>query len=194
MAIIVVSSGLGVIPAFIIKALFNTSIPEGRLGLTTLLVGVIVAISLVTGAFGVVQSYLSTQVGQSVMHDMRTTVYRHLQRLSLAFFTPTRTGRVQSRIANDIGGVDNVLTSTATSVMSTITTIIATVVAMFLLDWKRALLSLGLLPLFVYMTGKVGAARRKVATSRQESMADITSLVQESLSVSGILLGKTMGR
>src|SRR3954452_25569783 len=119
MAIIVVSSGLGVIPAFIIKALFNTSIPEGRRGLTTVLVGGIVAISLVTGAFGVVQSYLSTQVGQSVMHDMRTTVYRHLQRLSLAFYTKTHTGQVQSRISKDIGGVDNVLTSTATSVMST---------------------------------------------------------------------------
>jgi ATP-binding cassette, subfamily B, bacterial len=192
--IILVSSALGVIPAFIIKELFNTAIPEGRLGLTTALVAVAIAISVVTGAFGVVQSYLSTQVGQSVMHDMRTAVYRHLQRLSLAFFTKTRTGEVQSRIANDIGGVDNVLTSTATSVMSTITTITAIVIAMFLLDWKLALLSLGLLPLFVYMTRKVGEARRKVATSRQESMADITSLVQESLSVSGILLGKTMGR
>jgi ATP-binding cassette, subfamily B, bacterial len=192
--IIFVSSALGVVPAFIIKELFNTAIPEGNLRLTTALVAVAVAISVVTGAFGVVQSYLSTQVGQRVMHDMRTAVYRHLQRLSLAFFTKTRTGEVQSRIANDIGGVDNVLTSTATSVMSTITTIVATVVAMFLLDWKLALLSLGLLPLFVYMTRKVGAARRKVATSRQESMADITSLVQESLSVSGILLGKTMGR
>jgi ATP-binding cassette, subfamily B, bacterial len=192
--IIFVSSALGVIPAFIIKELFNTAIPEGNLRLTTALVAVAIAISVVTGAFGVVQSYLSTQVGQSVMHDMRTTVYRHLQRLSLAFFTKTRTGEVQSRIANDIGGVDNVLTSTATSVMSTITTITATVIAMFLLDWKLALLSLGLLPLFVYITRKVGDARRKVATSRQESMADITSLVQESLSVSGILLGKTMGR
>jgi len=192
--LILVSSGLGVIPAFIIKALFNTAIPEGRLGLTSALVGVAIAISVITGAFGVVQSYLSTQVGQSVMHDMRTTVYRHLQRLSLAFFTKTRTGEVQSRIANDIGGVDNVLTSTATSVMSTITTIAATVIAMFLLDWKLALLSLGLLPVFVWVTRKVGEARRLVATSRQESMADITSLVQESLSVSGILLGKTMGR
>ncbi len=192
--LILVSSGLGVIPAFIIKALFNTAIPEGRLGLTSALVGVAIAISVVTGAFGVVQSYLSTQVGQSVMHDLRTTVYRHLQRLSLAFFTKTRTGEVQSRIANDIGGVDNVLTSTATSVMSTITTIAATVIAMFLLDWKLALLSLGLLPVFVWVTRKVGEARRLVATSRQESMADITSLVQESLSVSGILLGKTMGR
>ena len=93
-----------------------------------------IAISLVTGVIGVVQSYLSTQVGQSVMHDLRTAVYRHLQRLSLAFFTKTRTGEVQSRIANDIGGVDNVLTSTATSVMSTVTTVIATVIAMFLLE------------------------------------------------------------
>jgi ATP-binding cassette subfamily B protein len=192
--LILVSSGLGVIPAFIIKELFNTAIPEGRVGLTSALVGVAIAISVITGAFGVVQSYLSTQVGQSVMHDLRTTVYRHLQRLSLAFFTKTRTGEVQSRIANDIGGVDNVLTSTATSVMSTITTITATVIAMFLLDWKLALLSLGLLPVFVWVTRKVGEARRLVATSRQESMADITSLVQESLSVSGILLGKTMGR
>jgi ATP-binding cassette, subfamily B, bacterial len=192
--IIVFLSALGVIPAFLIKALFNTAIPEGRLGLTSVLAGAAIAISILTGSLGVVQSYLSTQVGQSVMHDMRTAVYRHLQRLSLAFFTKTRTGEVQSRIANDIGGVDNVLTSTATSVMSTITTIAATVIAMFLLDWKLALLSLGLLPLFVLITRKVGEARRTVATSRQESMADITSLVQESLSVSGILLGKTMGR
>jgi ATP-binding cassette subfamily B protein len=193
-ALIVVASALGVIPAFVIKELFNTAIPEGRLGLTSALVGIAIGISILTGIFGVIQSYLSTQVGQSVMHDMRTAVYRHLQRLSLAFFTKTRTGEVQSRIANDIGGVDNVLTSTATSVMSTITTIAATVIAMFLLDWKLALMSLGLLPLFVWVTRKVGEARRTVATKRQESMADISSLVQESLSVSGILLGKTMGR
>src|SRR5436190_8332845 len=192
--IIFVSSALGVIPAFIIKELFNTAIPEGRLGLTTALVAVAVAISIVTGAFGVVQAYLSTQVGQRVMHDMRTSVYRHLQRLSLAFFTKTRTGEVQSRIAHDIGGVDNVLTSTATSVMSTVTTVIATVIAMFLLSWQLALFALALLPLFVLMTRKVGAQRRAIATVRQESMADISSLVQESLSVSGILLGKTMGR
>jgi ATP-binding cassette subfamily B protein len=101
---------------------------------------------------------------------------------------------VQSRIANDIGGVDNVLTSTATSVMSTITTVIATVIAMFLLSWQLALVALALMPIFVFITRKVGAARRQIVTKRQESMADISSLVQESLSVSGILLGKTMGR
>jgi ATP-binding cassette subfamily B protein len=193
-ALIVFSSALSVVSPFLLRAVLDTAIPEGRNGLLTVLVAGMIAISVVTGAIGVVQSYLSTQVGQHVMHDMRTSVYRHLQRLSLAFFTKTRTGEVQSRIANDIGGVDNVLTSTATSVMSTVTTVIATVVAMFLLDWRLALFALGLLPLFVWMTRRVGEQRRKVATVRQESMADISSLVQESLSVSGILLGKTMGR
>jgi ATP-binding cassette subfamily B protein len=192
--LIVFSSALGVVPPFLVRAVFDTAIPDGRNGLLTVLVAGMIAISLVTGALGVIQSYLSTQVGQRVMHDMRTAVYRHLQRLSLAFFTKTRTGEVQSRIANDIGGVDNVLTSTATSVMSTVTTVIATVVAMFLLDWRLTLFALGLLPLFIFMTRRVGGERRKVAKVRQESMADITSLVQESLSVSGILLGKTMGR
>ncbi|HZO96475.1 MAG TPA: ABC transporter ATP-binding protein [Gaiellaceae bacterium] len=192
--LIVVSSGLGVVSPFLLRAVLDTAIPEHRKGLLSALVGGMIGISVVTGAIGVVQAYLSTRVGQSVMHDLRTSVYRHLQRLSLAFFTKTRTGEVQSRIASDIGGVDNVLTSTATSVMSTVTTVIATVVAMFLLDWRLSLFALALLPLFVWMTRHVGEQRRKVAAVRQESMADISSLVQESLSVSGILLGKTMGR
>jgi len=201
-ALIVLASALGVIPAFLLRAVISqafTPTDGGKhvtvdLHLLTLLVLGMIAISLITGAFGVVQSYLSTQVGQSVMHDLRTGVYRHLQQLSLAFFTKTRTGEVQSRIANDIGGVDNVLTSTATSVMSTVTTVAATVVAMFLLDWQLAVIALALMPIFVLITRRVGSARQKIATTRQESMADISSLVQESLSVSGILLGKTMGR
>ena len=192
--LILVSSGLGVIPAFLIRKLMSTAIYNGDIRLTTELVIGIVLIAISTGAMGVVQSYLSTHVGQDVMHDMRTSVYRHLQRMSLAFFTKTRTGEVQSRISNDIGGVDNTLTSTATSIMGTVTTVIATVAAMFLLDWKLAVLSLGLTPIFVFVTRKVGEARRKLSMTRQESMADISSLVQESLSVSGILLGKTMGR
>ena len=196
---ILVASGLGVVPAFLLRDTVNTFVDAHsssefdfrRLGF--LVVGM-VAISIVTGAIGVVQSYLSTQVGQRVMHDLRTSVFRHLQRLSLAFFTKTRTGEVQSRIGNDIGGVDNVLTSTATSVMSTVTTVVATVVAMFLLDWELALFSLALMPVFVLMTRRVGGQRRKITKVQQESLADISSLVQESLSVSGILLGKTMGR
>jgi ATP-binding cassette subfamily B protein len=128
------------------------------------------------------------------MHDLRTRVYRHLQRLSLAFFTRTRTGEVQSRIANDIGGIENVVTSTATSVLSNVTTVLATIVAMIFLDWRLAAFALALLPLFVFLTKRVGDQRKKVTAERQASLADVSSIVQESLSVSGILLGKTMGR
>ena len=194
LGLIVVSSALGSVPAFLIKEVFDTALPDGDLRLLNWLVAAMIAIAIVTGVLGVVQTLLSNQVGQRVMHDLRTSVYRHLQRLSLAFFTRTRTGEVQSRLANDIGGVQQVVTSTATSIVSNVTTVLATVVAMFVLDWRLTLFALALLPLFVWLTRRVGNQRRKVAKVRQESMADISSLVQESLSVSGILLGKTMGR
>ena len=128
------------------------------------------------------------------MHDLRAAVYRHLQRLSLAFFTQTRTGEIQSRIANDIGGVQNVVTSTATSIVSNVTTVLAATVAMFLLDWRLAVAALGLLPFFVWLTRRVGEERRRITAVRQDRLADMSALVEESLSVSGILLGKTMGR
>jgi ATP-binding cassette, subfamily B, bacterial len=192
--LIVVSAILGAASPFLLREVFDVAIPEQREWLLTVLVGGMIAIAIVTGALGVVQTLLSNQVGQRVMHDLRAAVYRHLQRLSLAFFTRTRTGEVQSRIANDIGGVEDVVTSTATSVASNVTTVAATVAAMFLLDWRLALFSLALLPVFVWMTRRVGEQRRRIAMTRQESMASISSLVQESLSVSGILLGKTMGR
>jgi ATP-binding cassette, subfamily B, bacterial len=194
LALILFSSALGAVPAFLIKEVFDTALPERDLRLLNVLVATMVGIAIATGALGVVQTLLSNQVGQRVMHDLRTAVYRHLQRLSLAFFTRTRTGEVQSRLANDIGGVQEVVTSTATSIVSNVTTVLATVAAMFLLDWRLTLFALALLPLFVWLTKRVGDQRRKVAKVRQESMADISSLVQESLSVSGILLGKTMGR
>jgi ATP-binding cassette subfamily B protein len=200
--LILVSATLGAVPAFLLQAVLDTAISvnpvtdqaEVKLGLLTALVAGMVAIPLVTGVLGVWQTLLSNRVGQAVMHDLRTAVYRHLQRLSLAFFTRTRTGEVQSRIANDIGGIDNVVTSTATSVVSNVTTVLATIVAMVLLDWRLAAFALALLPLFVYLTKRVGEQRKKVAAERQASLADVSSLVQESLSVSGILLGKTMGR
>jgi ATP-binding cassette subfamily B protein len=193
-ALIVLSAGLGVVSPFLLREVLDVAIPEENVGLLTALVAGMVAIPIVTGALGVWQTLLSNQVGQAVMHDLRTQVYRHLQRLSLAFFTRTRTGEVQSRIANDIGGIETVVTSTATSVLSNVTTVLATVVAMTLLDWRLALFSLALLPLFVWLTKRVGAQRRKVTAERQASLADVSSIVQESLSVSGILLGKTMGR
>ena len=194
LALILFSSALGTVPAFLIQRLFDHALPDRDLPELNVLVGAMIAIALATGALGVVQTLLSNQVGQQVMHDLRTAVYKHLQRLSLAFFTRTRTGEVQSRLANDIGGVQSVVTSTATSIVANVTTVLASVVAMFVLDWRLTLFALALLPLFVWLTRRVGHARQKVAKVRQESMADISSLVQESLSVSGILLGKTMGR
>jgi len=197
--LIVVSAALGVVPTFLLKAVLDTALPQVpggdvRLGLLSALVAGMILIPVVTGAIGVFQTLLSNQVGQAVMHDLRTSVYRHLQSLSLAFFTRTRTGEVQSRIANDIGGIDTVVTSTATSVLSNVTTVLATVAAMFLLDWRLAVFALILLPLFVWLTKRVGDQRKKVTAERQVSLADVSSIVQESLSVSGILLGKTMGR
>jgi ATP-binding cassette, subfamily B, bacterial len=194
LGLIFLSAGLGMISPFLLRAVLDTAIPERDTTLLTALVAGMIAIAIATGALGVAQTWLSNSVGQRVMHELRSAVYRHLQRLSLAFFTRTRTGEVQSRIANDIGGVENVVTNTATSIVSNLTTVLATVVAMFLLDWRLAAFSLVLLPLFVWLTRRVGAERKRITTKRQETMADISTLVEESLSVSGILLGKTMGR
>ena len=194
LALILFSAGLGIVSPFLLRAILDTAIPEQRTGLLTALVLGMIAIAVVTGIIGVWQTFMSNQVGQRVMHDLRSAVYRHLQRLSLAFFTRTRTGEVQSRIANDIGGVQSVVTSTATSIVSNVTTVLAAVVAMFLLDWRLAVFGLALVPLFVFLTRRVGDERKRITTTKQETMADISSLVQESLSVSGILLGKTMGR
>ena len=194
LALIGLSAGLSMISPFLLRAVLDDAIPERDTALLTMLVVGMVAISIATGALGVAQTWLSNLVGQRVMHDLRAAVYRHLQRLSLAFFTRTRTGEVQSRIANDIGGVQNVVTSTATSIVSSVTTVLATVVAMFLLDWRLAAFSLALLPFFIWLTRRVGRERKRITAERQGRLADMSSLVEESLSVSGILLGKTMGR
>src|SRR4051794_2765911 len=193
LALIVVSAGVGVLPAFLLKHALE-AIQRGDTRSLSINAGAMIAIAVFTGALGVVQTLLSNQVGQRVMHDLRASVFRHLQRLSLAFFTRTRTGEVQSRIQNDIGGVQNVVTNTATSIASNVTTVAATVVGMLVLNWKLALFALALIPIFVVLTRRVGQERRRIAKTTQETLADISSLVQESLSVSGILLGKTMGR
>jgi ATP-binding cassette subfamily B protein len=191
--LIVVSAGLGVVPAFLLKHVLE-AIARNDTRSLSLNAGGMIVIAIATGVLGVIQTLLSNQVGQRVMHDLRAGVFRHLQRLSLAFFTRTRTGEVQSRISNDIGGVQNVVTNTATSIASNVTTVVATMIGMLLLNWKLALFAFALIPLFAVLTRRVGNQRRRIAKSTQETMADISSLVQESLSVSGIMLGKTMGR
>jgi ATP-binding cassette, subfamily B, bacterial len=191
--LIVVSAGLGVVPAFLLRRVLEAIQQNDTTALSLNAAGMI-AIAIATGVLGVIQTLLSNQVGQRVMHDLRAAVFRHLQRLSLAFFTRTRTGEVQSRISNDIGGVQNVVTNTATSIASNVTTVVATMIGMLVLSWQLALFAFALIPLFAFLTRRVGNERRRIAKTTQETLADISSLVQESLSVSGILLGKAMGR
>ena len=193
LGLIVVSSAIGVIPAFLLRGVIG-AITARQNARISYLAGGMIAIAVATGILGVLQTLLSNQVGQRVMHDLRAAVFRHLQRLSLAFFTRTRTGEVQSRISNDIGGIQSVVTTTATSIASSATTVVATMVGMLLLSWELALFAFALIPIFVLLTRRVGNERRRIAKTTQETLADISSLVQESLSVSGILLGKTMGR
>ncbi|MFC9324407.1 ABC transporter ATP-binding protein [Kitasatospora sp. NPDC057015] len=188
------SAVVSVVSPFLLRAVLDTAIPQGRTGLLSLLVLGMIAAAVVNSIFNVLQTLLSTTVGQRVMHDLRTAVYSHLQRMSLAFFTRTRTGEVQSRIANDIGGMQSTVTSTATSLVSNFTAVVASVVAMAALDWRLTLVSLLLLPLFVWISRRVGGERKKITTERQKQLALMSSAVQESLSVSGILLGRTMGR
>src|SRR5438067_8375174 len=193
LALIVLSAGLGVIPAFLLRGVLQ-AIPLKETTRVSYLAGGMIAIAVASGVLGVIQTLLSNQVGQRVMHDLRAAVFRHLQRLSLAFFTRTRTGEVQSRISNDIGGVQSVVTNTATQITSNVTTALATMVGMLLLSWQLALFAFALIPFFVLLTRRVGNERRRIAKTTQETLADISSLVQESLSVSGILLGHTIGR
>jgi ATP-binding cassette subfamily B protein len=193
LGLIILSAGLGVLPAFLLRNVLVAIQAHDTRGVSVNAAAMIV-IAIVAGILGVVQTLLSNQVGQRVMHDLRAAVFRHLQRLSLAFFTRTRTGEVQSRINNDIGGVQNVVTNTATNITSSVTTVVATMIGMLLLSWQLALFAFALIPVFAVLTRRVGNERRRIAKTTQESLADISSIVQESLSVSGILLGKTMGR
>ncbi|MET9205085.1 ABC transporter ATP-binding protein [Streptomyces bacillaris] len=188
------SSLVSVASPFLLREILDTAIPQGRTGLLTLLALGMILTAVLNSVFGVLQTLISTTVGQRVMHDLRTAVYTQLQRMPLAFFTRTRTGEVQSRIANDIGGMQATVTSTATSLVSNLTAVIATVVAMLALDWRLTVVSLLLLPVFVAISRRVGRERKRITTQRQKQMAAMAATVTESLSVSGILLGRTMGR
>ena len=153
-----------------------------------------IVLPIFAGLIGVGQTYLNTIIGQSVMQDLRNALYGHLQRMPLRFFTSTRTGEIQARLNSDVSGVQQVVTDTATSIVSNLATAISTIVAMWLISWQMTLISLGLLPIFLFVTYKVGEVRREVQTETQETIADMTSQVEETLSVSGMLLTKAFGR
>jgi len=194
LGLIVLGSILSVASPFLLREAVDEGLINHNLTILTWMVAGMIALAVINGVIGVAQTWISNEVGQRVMHDLRAAVYEHLQRMSLAFFTRTRSGEVQARIAYDIGGIDDVVTSTATSTVSTVATVTATVVAMFALSWQLTVFSLILLPFFVWLTRRVGNERRRIQSVRQGRLADMSTLVEESLSVSGILLGKTMGR
>jgi ATP-binding cassette subfamily B protein len=200
--LIVITSAMGVVNPLLIKVIFDTAlfphnglrILSPRLGRLYWLVGFMVAIPVISGLIGIAQTYLANIVGQRVMQDFRNALYTHLQNMPLRFFTGTRTGEIQSRLSNDVGGIESVVTDTASSVLSNVVILISTLVAMLWLSWQLTVLSLCLMPVFLILTRKVGKARQEVAARTQQSMAEISAITEETLSVSGILLSKAFGR
>ena len=195
--LILFTAGLGVVNPLLIRVVFDSALfldagPD--LGLLWVIAGVMALITVVTGGLGIVQTFLTNRVGQRVMRDLRDRLYEHLQSLSLSFFTDTRTGEIQSRVANDVGGVQNVVTSTVSNVLSNSVIFISTLIAMFILSWQLALVSIAMVPIFAALSKTVGARRRAVSAETQKSAADVTAITQETLSISGVLLAKLFGR
>jgi ATP-binding cassette, subfamily B, bacterial len=198
-AAVLLSSGLGIITPFLTRAAFDRAlfpVDGGGVDLRLLgwLVGGMVAVPVVSALIGVYQTYRTTLLGNRVMADLRGRLFEHLQRMDLAFFTATRTGAIQSRLANDVGGVQSVLSETASSILGNVVTVAAALVAMVLLSWQLTLVAVALTPLFLLLQVRVGRVRRKLAGRTQESLSDMTAITQESLSVSGVLLAKVFNR
>ncbi|WP_018334164.1 ABC transporter ATP-binding protein [Actinomycetospora chiangmaiensis] len=192
-AVIVASSVVGLAQPFLLREVIDVALPQRDLRLLVWLVVGMVVVAAVTAAFGVIQTWISTKIGQRVMHTLRTDVFSHLQRLSLGFFTRTRTGEVQSRITNDIGGMQSVVTSTATSVAANLTTVIASAVAMVALSWQLSLVTLLVLPPAVLLSRRVARLRRTITAQRQRELADLNVTIEEGLSIDGVRLSRTLG-
>ncbi|MEW6225415.1 MAG: ABC transporter ATP-binding protein [Chloroflexota bacterium] len=188
---ILATSLIGLINPYLLKLLIDEVIVGGEFGKLNLYVGLMIVLPIASGLLGLAQSYLNNAIGQSVMQDLRNALYGHLQRMPLRFFTSTRTGEIQSRLANDVGGVQHVVTDTASSVTSNVAIAISTMIAMVIIDWRLTLLSLGMLPFFLYLTYRVGNVRREVSSETQKRLAEMSAVTEETLSVSGMLLGKT---
>ncbi len=196
---VLLSSGLGIITPFLTRAVFDDALfpPDGTgvdMPLLAWLVGGMVAVPVVTALIGVYQTYQTTLLGNRVMADLRSRLFEHLQRMDLSFFTATRTGAIQSRLANDVGGVQSVLSETASSILGNVVTVVAALVAMLVLSWQLTIVAVALVPLFVVLQVRVGRVRRRIAGRTQESLSDMTAITEESLSVSGVLLAKVFNR
>jgi ATP-binding cassette subfamily B protein len=197
-ALVVFTAGVGVVNPLLIKVVFDTALFPGpggpNLPRLYVIVGIMIAVPIVTGAVGILQTYVTNRVGQRVMEDLRNRLYAHLQGMSLRFFTGTRTGEIQSRLTNDVGGIQSVVTDTATSLLSNVVILLSTLVAMLILSWQLTALSLAITPIFVFYTYRAGKVRRRITLQAQESKAEMSAITEETLSVSGMLLSKVFGR
>jgi ATP-binding cassette subfamily B protein len=195
-ALIVVTSTIGIINPLLIQVVFNKALfvhGGPNIHLLVILVAIMAVVPIVNGAIGILQTYETTRVGQLVMRDLRDRLYSHLQTLPLAFFTNTKTGEIQSRLANDVGGVQTVVTSTASTILANVVIFVSTIVAMVILSWQLTIVTVITVPLFFWLTKTVGERRRQVTRSTQESLAAMSALSEETLSVSGVLLAKAFG-
>ncbi|HVB52627.1 MAG TPA: ABC transporter ATP-binding protein [Candidatus Acidoferrales bacterium] len=194
LAILIVVALLGIVNPYMLKLIIDDAILKHNPRLLLIFFGIMVITPIISTGLGVWQTYLNAVVGQRMMQDLRVALYSHLQNLPLRFFTATRTGEIQSRLANDVGGVDSVITNTATSTVSNLTRTAATLAGMAFLSWQLTLLSVAVLPIFILVTVRVGEVRRRVSAQTQVTLADLSALAEETLSVSGILLTKVYGR
>ena len=196
-ALILVTAGLGVVNPILIQVVFDSALfPASgapNLNLLWIVAGVMAGITVLTGGLGIVQTYLTNQVGQRVMRDLRDRLYEHLQTLSLSFFTDTRTGEIQSRVANDVGGVQNVVSGTVSNVLSNIVIFISTLAAMFVLSWELTVVSMCAVPVFALLSKFIGARRRAASSRTQKAAAEVSAITQETLSISGMMLSKLFG-
>jgi ATP-binding cassette subfamily B protein len=195
-SLIVLTSTIGIANPLLIQAVFNNALfvrGGPKLDLLYILVAIMAAVPIVNGAIGILQTYETTKVGQQVMRDLRDRLYSHLQTLSLAFFTSTKTGEIQSRLANDVGGVQSVVTTTASTILANVVTFVSSIVAMVIISWPLTIVSVVTVPAFFWLTKTVGERRRQVSRSTQESLASMSAISEETLSVSGVLLAKVFG-
>src|SRR3984893_406430 len=194
--LIVLTSSIGIVNPLLIQAVFNKALfvrGGPKLDLLYILVGIMAAVPVVNGAIGILQTYETTRVGQQVMRDLRDRLYSHLETLSLAFFTNTKTGEIQSRLANDVGGVQTVVTTTASTILANVVTFVSSIVAMIIISWQLTIVAVITVPAFFWLTKMVGDRRRRVSRSTQESLAAMSAISEETLSVSGVLLAKVFG-
>ncbi len=193
-AAVLVSVTLGLLTPFYLKIIINDGILKGRLDIVQRYTILTLLATIGGTVFSLAYSYQSIDIGQRIMRDLRNDLYSHLQAMSLRFFTGTRTGEIQSRLANDVGGIQSVVSDTAANILNNVSTVLSTLVAMIYMDWRLTLLSIGILPLFAVLSMKVGVFARGIRQKSQSQLADLNSTMQETLSVSGILLTKISGR